>query len=54
MKQLISSFIDEVIFTKDWGLSLKEVLEFMNINVGEESSEIEDDEYSDNKDEEIF
>ena len=50
----ISSFIDEVIFTKDWGLSLKEVLEFMNINVGEESSEIEDDEYSDDEDEEIF
>lgn len=31
----ISSFIDEVIFTKDWNLSLQEVLEFMNINVGE-------------------
>lgn len=31
----ISSFIDEVVFTKGWGLSLKEVLEFMNINVGE-------------------
>ena len=36
----ISSFIDEVIFTKDWGLSLKEVLEFMNINVGEQDSPI--------------
>lgn len=31
----ISSFVDEVIFTKDWNLSLQEVLEFMNINVGE-------------------
>ena len=31
----ISSFIDEVIFTKEWNLSLNEVLEFMNINVGE-------------------
>ena len=36
----ISSFIDEVIFTKDWGLSYKEVLEFMNINVGEQDSPI--------------
>lgn len=36
----ISSFIDEVIFTKDWNLSLKEVLEFMNINVGEQDSPI--------------
>lgn len=33
----ISSFIDEVIFTKEWNLSLNEVLEFMNINVGEGS-----------------
>lgn len=31
----ISSFIDEIIFTKDWNLSLQDVLEFMNINVGE-------------------
>lgn len=31
----ISSFIDEVIFTKEWNLTLQEVLEFMNINVGE-------------------
>lgn len=35
----ISSFIDEVIFTKDWNLSLQEVLEFMNINVGEAEPE---------------
>lgn len=35
----ISSFIDEVIFTKDWGLTLSEVLEFMNINVGEAGPE---------------
>lgn len=35
----ISSFIDEVVFTKDWNLSLSEVLEFMNINVGEVISE---------------
>lgn len=35
----ISSFIDEVIFTKDWNLSLQEVLEFMNINVGEAGPE---------------
>lgn len=44
----ISSFIDEVIFTKDWNLSLQEVLEFMNINVGEAGPEpdinTEDDE----------
>lgn len=40
----ISSFIDEVIFTKEWDLSLNEVLEFMNINVGEGPvSEEEDD-----------
>ena len=41
----ISSFIDEVIFTKEWKLSLKEVLEFMNINIGEGpiSEEEEDD-----------
>lgn len=40
----ISSFIDEVIFTKDWGLTYKEVLEFMNINVGEliDTSDSED------------
>lgn len=46
----ISSFIDEVIFTKDWGLSLKEVLEFMNINVGEADYEPEredEEEYDD-------
>lgn len=35
----ISSFVDEVIFTKDWNLSLQEVLEFMNINVGEAEPE---------------
>lgn len=40
----ISSFIDEVIFTKDWGLTLSEVLEFMNINVGESDYPDEDDE----------
>ena len=34
----ISSFIDEVIFTKDWNISLQDVLEFMNINVGEKIS----------------
>ena len=43
----ISSFIDEVIFTKDWGLSLKEVLEFMNINVGESDYEPKEEEYDD-------
>lgn len=45
----ISSFIDEVIFTKEWKLSLKEVLEFMNINIGEgpisEEEEDNDDDY---------
>lgn len=42
----ISSFIDEVIFTKEWNLSLNEVLEFMNINVGEGPiSEEEDNDY---------
>ena len=40
----ISSFIDEVIFTRDWGLTLSEVLEFMNINVGEFDYPDEDDE----------
>ena len=40
----ISSFIDEVIFTKDWNLSLQEVLEFMNINVGEAGPEPDIDE----------
>lgn len=41
----ICSFIDEIIFTKEWKLSLKEVLEFMNINIGEGpiSEEEEDD-----------
>lgn len=39
----ISSFIDEVIFTKDWGLTLSEVMEFMNINVGEGGYDDEDD-----------
>lgn len=44
----ISSFVDEVIFTKEWGLSLKEVLEFMNINIGEGSiSEEEEDDDND-------
>lgn len=46
----ISSFIDEVIFTKDLDLSLDEVLEFMNINVGE--SETEPDDYDEKFDEE--
>ena len=45
----ISSFIDEVIFTKEWNLSLNEVLEFMNINVGEgpisEEKKDDDDDY---------
>ena len=45
----ISSFIDEVIFTKEWNLSLNEVLEFMNINVGEgpisEEEKDDDDDY---------
>lgn len=45
----ISSFIDEVIFTKEWDLSLNEVLEFMNINVGEgpisEEEKDDDDDY---------
>lgn len=45
----ISSFIDEVIFTKEWNLSLNEVLEFMNINVGEgpisEKEKDDDDDY---------
>lgn len=43
----ISSFIDEVIFTKEWKLSLKEVLEFMNINIGE-GSVSEEEENDDN------
>ena len=43
----ISSFIDEIIYTKDWDLSLKEVLEFMNINVGEEG-EVDSTENPDN------
>lgn len=55
----ISSFIDEVIFTKDWGLSYYEVLDFMNINVGErtckESESVdEDDDYGDYDDEDLF
>lgn len=45
----ISSFIDEVIFTKEWKLSLKDVLEFMNINIGEgpvsEEEENNDNDY---------
>lgn len=45
----ISSFIDEIIFTKEWNLSLNEVLEFMNINVGEgpisEEEENNDNDY---------
>ena len=45
----ISSFIDEVIFTKEWNLSLNEILEFMNINVGEgpisEEEKDDDDDY---------
>lgn len=45
----ISSFIDEIIFTKDWNLTLSEVLEFMNINVGESNYEDEDD-YEDDDD----
>lgn len=40
----ISSFVDEVIFTRDWGLTLTKVLEFMNINVGESDYPEEDDE----------
>ena len=43
----ICSFIDEIIFTKEWNLSLKEVLEFMNINIGENST-YEEDEDEDN------
>ena len=48
----ICSFINEVIFTKDWGLSYYDVLDFMNINVGErtckESESVdEDDDYDD-------
>ena len=43
----ISSFIDEVIFTKEWNLSLNEVLEFMNINVGEGPVSEEKDDDSD-------
>ena len=43
----ISSFIDEVIFTKEWNLSLNEVLEFMNINVGEGPVSEEEDDNSD-------
>lgn len=46
----ISSFIDEVIFTKDWNLSLQEVLEFMNINVGEAGPEPDIDEDNDEED----
>ena len=48
----ISSFIDEIIFTEEWGLTLKEVLEFMNINVGE-SSYTEDKDYDDSDGTEI-
>lgn len=43
----ICSFIDEIIFTKEWGLSLKEVLEFMNINIGESSYEEDEDDDND-------
>lgn len=43
----ICSFIDEIIFTKEWGLSLKEVLEFMNINIGESSYEEDEDNNND-------
>lgn len=39
----ICSFVDEIIFTKNWGLTLYEVLEFMNINVGEAVEPKEDD-----------
>lgn len=46
----ISSFIDEVIFTKDWNLSLQEVLEFMNINVGEAGPEPDVDTEEDEED----
>lgn len=46
----ISSFIDEVIFTKDWNLSLQEVLEFMNINVGEAGPEPDIDEDNNEED----
>lgn len=46
----ISSFIDEVIFTKDWNLSLQEVLEFMNINVGEAGPEPDVDAEDDEED----
>lgn len=46
----ISSFIDEVIFTKDWNLSLQEVLEFMNINVGEAGPEPDIDTEDDEED----
>lgn len=43
----ICSFIDEIIFTKEWSLSLKEVLEFMNINIGESSYEEDEDDDND-------
>lgn len=43
----ISSFIDEIIFTEDWGLTLSEVLEFMNINVGEAGPEPDTDDDDD-------
>lgn len=59
----ISSFIDEVIFTKDWNISLQDVLEFMNINVGEReafnSEETtkyynDDDDDNDDEDDDLF
>lgn len=47
----ICAFINEVIFTKDWGLSYYDVLDFMNINVGErvsrESESVDNDEDDD-------
>lgn len=46
----ISSFIDEIIFTKDWGLNLDEVLEFMNINIGESDIDSIVDDYDDDDD----
>lgn len=45
----ILSFIKEYIFTKDWELTLDEVLMFMNINVNE-SEEYDDDDDDDDDD----
>lgn len=54
----ICAFINEVIFTKDWGLSYYDVLDFMNINVGErvsrESESVDNDEDDDDDFEDMF